>query len=199
MFDLSQDSFLRVISAARIGAFNFHPSLLPAYKGPTPTKQCLLNGEKETGITIHTMTEEVDSGIIISRRKLSIERYFDDGILRQYLSVLQYPLLLDLFRFLDGDENLPQDNETIKSSIYPAFVPQEVTYVRNYSIRRLWQQVRASSPFPGLSLSVNGELYRVTKPLFFVPMAFDTSIKIDGSEIEVRGPDGLLKVIGEKV
>ena len=52
---------------------NLHPSLLPAYAGSAPTFWVLANGEKQTGITIHEMTENVDRGPILFQKIIPIE------------------------------------------------------------------------------------------------------------------------------
>lgn len=60
-------------SVAKKYAINIHPSLLPKYKGLHPIQEVLLNGEKETGITLHFISEEVDEGDIISQMKIPID------------------------------------------------------------------------------------------------------------------------------
>jgi methionyl-tRNA formyltransferase len=52
-------------AAAPLGAFNLHPSLLPRYRGRSPVNWAVLRGERETGLTLHHMIEEVDAGDIV--------------------------------------------------------------------------------------------------------------------------------------
>jgi methionyl-tRNA formyltransferase len=54
----------KVLNSTRFGFLNWHPSLLPKYRGPTPMQTVLLNGEKETGLTWLEMTKEMDAGDI---------------------------------------------------------------------------------------------------------------------------------------
>lgn len=51
---------------------NFHPSILPLYRGPTPAYWCLKNGEKTTGYTLHKVTEEIDKGEILFQEVIPI-------------------------------------------------------------------------------------------------------------------------------
>ncbi len=51
---------------------NIHPSLLPKYKGMDAQKQALEAGEKETGCTVHIVTEEMDAGPIVAQSKVQI-------------------------------------------------------------------------------------------------------------------------------
>ncbi len=61
-----------VLEAARRAALNLHPSLLPAYRGRAPINWVLVRGEKETGITLHHMTERADAGDIVAQRRVEI-------------------------------------------------------------------------------------------------------------------------------
>jgi len=189
---------LEILVTARLGAFNFHPSLLPAYRGATPTKHCLLNGETVTGMTVHMLSKEVDCGQIIAQRRLVIEDYFDDGLLRQQLSALQYPLLLDLMRHLDGTGETPCFAKDVESS-YSRFKALQVSYSPNISVLTLSRQLRASSPFPGLALTVKGKTYKATKQLSYVTGIFEASINTEGKVVTICGPHGMLKMIGETI
>lgn len=53
-------------------AINVHGALLPAYRGPNPIQWALINGERETGVTVHDMTEIFDAGEIIAQRRVPI-------------------------------------------------------------------------------------------------------------------------------
>lgn len=59
-------------SQALYGAVNIHPSLLPKYKGLNPWEQLMQNGETRTGVTIHRITDEVDSGEILAQQSFDI-------------------------------------------------------------------------------------------------------------------------------
>jgi len=67
-------------------AVNLHPSLLPKYKGATPVTQVLNNQERKTGITVHLLTEEVDSGDILIQKEIGIEKKDNEGSLRKKLA-----------------------------------------------------------------------------------------------------------------
>ena len=61
-----------LLSVPTRGAYNIHDSLLPAYKGFSPSVWAMLKGETETGVTIHKMVEEVDSGDIVGQCRFPI-------------------------------------------------------------------------------------------------------------------------------
>jgi methionyl-tRNA formyltransferase len=63
----------RILKMPKIAAVNLHPSLLPIWRGPSPIQNSLLAGDKETGVTIQHMVEEVDAGAILSQEKITID------------------------------------------------------------------------------------------------------------------------------
>ena len=67
-----------LLDMPRHGCVNFHPSLLPAYRGAHPHFWTIFNGESTGGLTAHYMTREIDSGDIIAREELSIEGFTYD-------------------------------------------------------------------------------------------------------------------------
>ncbi|SFI12597.1 MULTISPECIES: bifunctional UDP-4-amino-4-deoxy-L-arabinose formyltransferase/UDP-glucuronic acid oxidase ArnA [unclassified Pseudomonas] len=63
-----------LLATASKGAFNLHGSLLPKYRGRAPANWVLVNGETETGVTLHRMVRRADAGAILAQQKVIIER-----------------------------------------------------------------------------------------------------------------------------
>ena len=61
-----------ILEIPKYGCLNVHPSLLPRWRGSSPIQYTILNGDKETGVTIILMTEKVDQGDIIAISKFQI-------------------------------------------------------------------------------------------------------------------------------
>lgn len=61
-----------IIDLPKIATINVHPSLLPKYRGPNPYIQTILHGEKQSGVTFHLMTSELDRGPILAQSKIDI-------------------------------------------------------------------------------------------------------------------------------
>jgi methionyl-tRNA formyltransferase len=62
-----------LLAIPRLGAINLHGSLLPKYRGRSPVNWVLVNGERETGVTLHYMVESADAGDIIAQRRVPID------------------------------------------------------------------------------------------------------------------------------
>ncbi|GLS82306.1 bifunctional UDP-4-amino-4-deoxy-L-arabinose formyltransferase/UDP-glucuronic acid oxidase ArnA [Paraferrimonas haliotis] len=63
----------QVLDCAQVEALNLHGSLLPQYRGRVPANWAIINGETETGVTLHKMITKVDAGDIAAQQKVTIE------------------------------------------------------------------------------------------------------------------------------
>jgi methionyl-tRNA formyltransferase len=61
-----------LLDAAKRGALNLHPSLLPKFRGRSPINWALVKGEPETGVTLHYMVEKADRGDVVAQRAIAI-------------------------------------------------------------------------------------------------------------------------------
>ena len=84
----------KLLKLPKFGFLNIHPSLLPKYRGSSPVEFAILNGEKETGVTIIKMDEKIDHGPIISQAKLPIAKTDTKASLTKKLAQLAKQLLL---------------------------------------------------------------------------------------------------------
>jgi len=113
---------LELLNYPKYGCINVHASLLPKLRGGAPIHRALMNGDKETGITIMYMDEKMDNGDIISQEKTDI--LDDDNLdsLYERLSLIGSKLLLETLPLI-----LENKNERIKQDI------NNVTYGYNVS------------------------------------------------------------------
>ncbi|HEY6724543.1 MAG TPA: methionyl-tRNA formyltransferase [Polyangiaceae bacterium] len=79
---------LDVLNAPRVGSLNLHASLLPKYRGAAPIQRAIIEGERETGISLMHMDEGMDTGAVYHRSFLSIAPDEDAGHLAERLSSL---------------------------------------------------------------------------------------------------------------
>ena len=65
---------LNIINTPSFGCINIHVSLLPRWRGAAPVEHALLNGDKQTGVSIFRLVSELDAGPILSKVSISIEQ-----------------------------------------------------------------------------------------------------------------------------
>ena len=98
--------YMRILSPRFVGSFdriiNVHPSLLPKYKGANAIEQALDSGDDVTGVTVHYVTEELDSGEIILQSKVPIMPEDDIKSLTKAIQRREYGILPEAINLI-GD------------------------------------------------------------------------------------------------
>lgn len=152
-----------VLDYPSYGCINVHASLLPKYRGASPIVASILNGEKETGITIMYMDEGIDTGNIIMSRSIEIEDNDNSLILSNKLSLLGANLLIDtLPKIFEGENfDIPQDNE---EATYVGMLKREDEHIDfNNSVDNIKNQVRAFSPEPYAFINIDDTEYKISE------------------------------------
>ena len=152
-----------VLDYPSYGCINVHASLLPKYRGASPIVASILNGEKETGITIMYMDEGIDTGNIIMSRSIEIEDNDNSLSLSNKLSLLGANLLIDtLPKIFEGENfDIPQDNE---EATYVGMLKREDEHIDfNNSVENIKNQVRAFSPEPYAFINIDDVEYKISE------------------------------------
>jgi len=130
---------------------NVHPSLLPRWRGAAPIERTLMAGDRETGVTIHRTTPELDAGPIAAQRAFTVSEDDDFGSVSARAAELAAELLDEV---LPKPEFTPQPEEgaTYAEKIGPA--DRELDWSR--PPQELLSQVRALSPHIGARAELHG-------------------------------------------
>jgi methionyl-tRNA formyltransferase len=137
-----------VLALPRLGAINLHPSLLPAYRGPSPIQAAIADGVATTGVTVMYMTEELDAGDIVVQRAVPIGPDETAGELEARLAVIGAELLVEAVRLIAGGEapRRPQDHSR---ATYTGKVTKEHGRIPwDRPARDVVNLIRAANPWP---------------------------------------------------
>jgi methionyl-tRNA formyltransferase len=100
-----------IIDIPEYGTFNIHYSLLPKYRGATPVESAILNGEKETGVSIQKMIFELDAGAVVAEEKTEIKETETAPELRERLNEIGKKLLVKtILKIIDGTAVYKEQN-----------------------------------------------------------------------------------------
>lgn len=139
---------------------NIHPSLLPSYKGATPTNWMIKNGEKIVGLSAHLMNEEIDSGSIISQRKI-LNPYLCDDQLRQVLSFLSRDIINEIIDYYPHYQLISINDTNIHESSFPprseASSLVKVEDLKN--IEDLIFHIKAFTNYPMPKISISNRVF----------------------------------------
>ena len=132
------------------GGFNLHASMLPRFRGRAPINWVLVEGETETGVTLHEMTDAPDAGPILGQRSIAIDRDDTALSLTRKACVATRELLGDLLpKIASGTApRTPQDER--HATVMPARRPEDGRIDWSQDAERIRNLVRAvTRPWPG--------------------------------------------------
>lgn len=150
-----------ILDYPKYGCINVHASLLPKYRGGAPMQRAIMNGEKETGITIMYMDEHMDTGNIIKMAKVPILDSDNLEKVHDKLSSLGKKLLMEtLPSILDGtNESIAQDDS--KATFAPVISREDEKIDFNKKAKEIYDHIRALSPFPGAYATLDGKIVKI--------------------------------------
>lgn len=137
-----------ILNVPKLGAVNVHASLLPKYRGGAPVHYSIIEGEKETGVTIMEMVKKMDAGDILAQKAIPITKQDDAGSMFNKLSQLGRELLLEtLPRLIAGEiKPIPQDENFVTFSPNISREQEQVDWSK--SAQEIDCQVRGMRPWP---------------------------------------------------
>jgi len=139
-----------VLAQAKRGAYNMHGSLLPKYRGRAPVNWAVLNGESESGATLHEMVVKPDAGRIIDQQAVPIGP--DDlavDVFRRVTQAAETVMRRSIGPLLSGTARL-RPNELTKGSYFGGRRPEDGRIDWRNSAREIHNLVRAvAPPYPG--------------------------------------------------
>lgn len=187
----------RIYSRSRLGTFVFHDSLLPEYRGFSPTVLAMINGEDHTGVTLFEMAEATDSGDIVDQEVLSIGP--DETIAPVIERVTQTYLSL-LERNLEGllKGTAPREPQNHQRATYTCrLFPEDHQIDWAASSTAIYDLIRAvGSPYPGAFTLFCGQEMRI----WAARRASDGKRyvgKIAGKVVEVLPDEGSVVLTGD--
>lgn len=168
---------------------NVHPSLLPRWRGAAPVERAIMAGDRETGVTIHKTTGDLDAGPIAAQRRIPIGPEDDAGIVFDRAASLAVDLLEEVFT---EPTFVPQpDGATYAEKISAA--DREIDWSR--PPEEIVNHVRALSPHIGARALVAGRRLLVWRVR---PAREDSVLVEDGVEILEVQAEGRKRMTAEE-
>lgn len=138
----------KILQAPKFGAINVHASLLPKYRGGAPVHYSIIEGEKETGVTIMEMVKKMDAGAILSQKAIPISKKDDVGTMFERLSLVGKELLLETVPKILANELTPIPQDESKVSFSPNITREQEQINWHKTAVEVDNQVRGMRPWP---------------------------------------------------
>lgn len=151
----------QILEQPPMGCINVHSSLLPRYRGAAPINWAILNGDKETGVTIMHMAEGLDTGDIISQRATPIDPNETVESLHDRLAEIGAQLLGETVHALkNGTASRTVQEES--RSCYAPMLSRELSPIDfNQTALHIHNQVRGLIPWPATTAEICGETFKI--------------------------------------
>lgn len=151
-----------MIDCAVYGGINYHPSLLPKYRGGSAMNWAVINGETETGVTIHQIDAGVDTGPIILQKRVPIDP--EDTVKSLYFEKL-YPLgiqmVAETVRLIREGKASYRVQDSSQSSFQPVIKESDAIIDWTQSTRRIYDLIRGTNPAPGATTYLRGKKLKI--------------------------------------
>lgn len=188
-----------VLNFPRFGCINVHGSLLPKLRGGAPIHWAIINGERETGITVMRMDKKMDAGDIISQKSIKIEENMILDDLYSKMSYLGEELLLETIpSIIDGTCNyIKQDERMVTFGFNVTKEDEKLDF--NSEVVSVRNKVRGLNSIPGAYCFIDNLRMKVYEVEVLVTDKYsDKSIgeivDVNNDSIIVRGINGLIYI-----
>jgi methionyl-tRNA formyltransferase len=152
------------------GAFNMHGSLLPHYRGRVPVNWAIIHGERETGATLHRMTEKPDNGAIVDQFAVPILR--DDTAREVFAKVTvaaEIVLARSLPKLIDGSA-VERVQDLSQGGYFGGRKPEDGRIPAHATARQIHNLVRAlAPPYPCAFIDAQGARILIERTLHAAP------------------------------
>ena len=151
------------LNMTKKGFINIHGSLLPKWRGAAPIQRSIMNLDKETGISIMKIAEELDSGPICNIYKIKINQQDNASEISEKLSSLAAEKILDNVDDILED-NVKFINQDHSKATYAKKVDKDEGRI-NWSddAKNILGKINGLFPSPGAFFNFNGERYKILK------------------------------------
>ena len=187
----------RWLRAARSGGIGVHPSLLPRHRGPNPYYWAIDSGDVETGVSVHRLEPEYDTGAVLGTERLVIGERNSWQLAR----ALDRPSLRALRRtvrtFAEGSPPSPTDQVANLATTAPEPTGSELKVDFGWPTARVLRRIRALSPVPGLALELAAQRFFVTAAVpaaAFVPALRPGEAELSPHGLLLRTGDAAIRV-----
>jgi len=153
----------------KYGCINVHASFLPKYRGASPVQAALLNGDKETGVTIMKIIERLDAGDIIAQEKIVINDEDNSGTLTDKLFKAGAGLLLRVLSDNDRVKGIGSRRQEESLASYCATI-KKTDGIIDFSrpAEEIRNKIRAFTPWPGAVCRYKGTVIKLLDGKLFV-------------------------------
>ncbi|MGL5732751.1 MAG: methionyl-tRNA formyltransferase [Metamycoplasmataceae bacterium] len=170
-----------ILALAKKGSINIHGSLLPKYRGAAPIQHALLNGDKETGISLIYMIKQMDAGNIIFEKSVKVEDDdCSDSLFNKLSLVAKNEISNWLELFYKGE--FKEKEQDINKVTFAHKLTKEEAFLNVDTSERMINKIRAYNSNPGAYLFIENKRVKI----------FAATTKENKNYLKIKSKDGYI-------
>ncbi len=181
----------RILDIPRYGCINIHASLLPGYRGAAPIQWSIINGETVTGVTTMQMNAGLDTGDMLVKEEIKIDKNDTGETLHDKLAVAGVSAIRKTIEQIESGTLSPEKQDDSLST-YAPMIDKATGYIDfSKSVGTIYNLIRALNPYPCAQASYEGTRFKVIDAI-----ACDKDLNAKVGEIVNVSRDGILVACG---
>lgn len=187
-----------ILEMPKYGCINVHASLLPAYRGAAPIQWAVINGDKESGVTIMQMDEGIDTGDMIEKAVVPIAEDETGGSLFDKLSHTGAKLCVKVLKDLEEGTAVGKKQPEESTTPYAKMIDKKMGEVDwKKSAKEIEQLIRGLNPWPSAYTKVHGKTLKLWKAKVLLEtsqMKPGQIVKVTKDSLAVQTGQGMLEI-----
>lgn len=182
-----------ILEMPRYGCINVHASLLPAHRGAAPIQWAVINGDKESGVTIMRMNEGLDTGDMIDKVVVPLDENETGGSLFDKLSAAGAKLCAEVLEKLENGTAVFEKQPELSTTDYAAMIDKKMGKINwERPAKEIEQLIRGLNPWPSAYTFMKGKSLK----LWTASVVYEEREAVPGEIVEIR-KEGILVKTGE--
>ena len=187
-----------ILEMPKYGCINVHASLLPAYRGAAPIQWAVINGDKESGVTIMQMDEGIDTGDMMDKAVVPIAEDETGGSLFDKLSHTGAKLCVKVLKDLEEGTAVGEKQPEESTTPYAKMIDKKMGEVDwKKSAKEIEQLIRGLNPWPSAYTKVHGKTLKLWKAKVLLEtsqMKPGQIVKVTKDSLAVQTGQGMLEI-----
>jgi methionyl-tRNA formyltransferase len=184
-----------VLDAAPRGAWNIHASLLPRWRGAAPIQRALLEGDRQTGISIMKMDAGLDTGPVLTQRAVAVGEGDDAGSLHDRLAQIGAEMIVAALAQVEKGDAQPVPQPAMGATYAPKIGKQETVLDWGRSAVELERAIRAFRPVPGAATVLQAESLKIWRAQVAKDRGAPGEVLRSQAELVVACGEGALQIL----
>lgn len=153
----------KYLNLSEMGFINVHASLLPKWRGAAPIQRSIINQDKETGISIMKIEEDLDAGPYMKQVKVEIDDETTTKSLSKKLSELAAENIIDCIKLIEKGKDKFVNQDHSKATYAKKIKKSESKITWKQKAKEVLSKINGLNPFPGAWFNYNGSRYKIWK------------------------------------